>query len=320
MEQNSRPGAESGSADKKPLYKSPGFYIGIVIIAVVIIAGINWYNNSLKFINTDDAFVDADRLELGSKMMGRVVKLYRAEGDKVLKGELLAALDSTDIIARLNQADIMVQNTRLNIQLAKINLQKAELDFNRAKSQLENKVIPQAEFDNAQNRYESAEAQLKIVESKLTAAKAEIEVIKTQLANTKIFSSIKGVVAKKWAIEGEVVQPGQPIYSIYESDDLWVTAQLQETNINAISIGDSVEIDVDAYPDHIFKGRILKVGTNTAAQFSLIPPSNASGNFTKVTQRIPVKISIDNVSDNNTKYGLLPGMSVEVNIRIVKND
>lgn len=314
MEQSNN---ENSTKDlNKPLLKKPGFYFGLLIIIAVIVFGIKWYEGTLDYVTTDDAYIDGDRLELGSKVLGRIVKLNFDEGDSVKAGQLVAELDSTDIIARLNQTKMSLENARLNIVLSQVNLQKAELDFNRAKSQLQNKVIPQAEFDNAQNKYLAAQAELKIAQSKILSIESEIKVIETQLANTKIYSSLNGVVAKKWVLIGEVMQPGQPIYSIYQADDLWVTAQLEETKISALSIGESVNIDVDAYPDQTFTGKILKIGTNTAAQFSLIPPSNASGNFTKVTQRIPVKISIDNNSSSRLKYGLLPGMSVEVKVKV----
>jgi membrane fusion protein (multidrug efflux system) len=99
-------------------------------------------------------------------------------------------------------------------------------------------------------------------------------------------------------------------------DSVWVTANLEETRVAPLHLGDAVAIDVDAYPDDAFTGRIIQLGTNTAAQFSLIPPNNASGNFTKVTQRIPVKISIARVAKGSGRTPLLPGMSVEVSVKV----
>ena len=316
MENNT---VEKSNNRKKPLYKKVNFYLGLLIIAIVIIGGIKWYSGTLGFISTDDAFIDADRLELGAKILGRIVDLRFAEGDTVEAGMLVAELDSTDIIARLNQAKTALENAKVNVALSQVHLDKAQLDFNRASAQLSNKVIPQAEFDNAQNKLAASQAELKIALSKVTASQAEINVIQTQLDNTKIYTSLGGVIAKKWTLVGDIVQPGQPIYSIYNVKNIWVTAEIEETKIHALSLGDQVEIDVDAYPNHIFTGKIYQIGSNTAAQFALIPPSNASGNFTKVTQRIPVKITIQNDSDKPLKFGLLPGMSVEVKIKVADN-
>jgi membrane fusion protein (multidrug efflux system) len=117
---------------------------------------------------------------------------------------------------------------------------------------------------------------------------------------------------------GDVVQPGQPIFSIYDLQHLWVTANFEETKLASIRLNDPVEISVDAYPDSHFEGRVIQLGANTASQFSLIPPNNASGNFTKVTQRVPVKISIEDKesSSHSRSSQLLPGMSVEVKVKV----
>ena len=316
---NDNAGTADAPAERKPLYKKVSFYTGIIIIAVIVIAGIKWYQGTLAYVTSDDAYIDADRLELSSKVLNRISSLYFSEGDTVKAGQIMAELDSTDFIANLNRARAFLNSAEAGAELAKVNLEKAQLDFNRAEAQLKDNIIPKAEYDNAQKKLEAAKAELKIALSKIPTSKAEIKVIETNLTNTKIYSPINGVVAKKWVLPGDIIQPGMPIYSIYESKDLWVTAMLEETKIASLSLGDSVEIDVDAYPSHIFKGKILKIGTNTAAQFSLIPPSNASGNFTKVTQRIPVKISIGNESNQPLKFGLLPGMSVEVKIKVAHN-
>ena len=157
-------------------------------------------------------------------------------------------------------------------------------------------------------------AQLSISKSRINTVTAKLNVLTTELANTKIVAPMNGIVAKKWVLKGDVVQPGQPIFSVYDNVDLWVTANYEETKISRISLGDSVAISVDAFSDNQFYGKVIQLGTNTASQFSLIPPNNASGNFTKVTQRVPVKISIEQVNSSD-KVTLLPGMSVEVDIK-----
>ncbi len=128
---------------------------------------------------------------------------------------------------------------------------------------------------------------------------------------------MSGVVSKRWVLAGDVVQPGQSIFAIYNVKDIWVTANLEETSLSRLALGDMVDISVDTYPDLSFTGKVLRIGSNTASQFSLIPPNNASGNFTKVTQRVPVKISIDDpVSQNSQQPVLRPGMSVEVSVKV----
>ncbi len=307
--------------DSVPIYKKKSAWIGLILMVIVIAIGVYWFLGSLGSVSTDDAFVDGNRFNASSKILGRVVKIYIDERDSVKAGQLIAELDSTDLIAKLNQTKAVLNNAKVSIELAKVNIEKAQIDFNRAASQYKDNIIPKAEYDNAQKKLEAAEAEFKIGQSRIGTAQADLNLIEANLENTKLYSALSGVVAKKWILEGDVIQPGQPICTIYDLKNIWVTAQLEETKIHDIQLNDEVEITVDAYPDHKFFGRVYQIGTNTAAQFSLIPPSNASGNFTKVTQRIPVKTSIQTEGGNNTlKFGLLPGMSVEVKIKEKRND
>lgn len=289
---------------------------------LVLIAGAAfwfWYRGQLGFVSTDDAFIDGNKLSLASKMLGRIMVLYADEGDKVTAGQLLVRLDSTDLIAQRDQALINLKLAKDDIQLAQVNLDKTQQDFERAKQQYQVKIIPTEQYEHSQNALNAAQAEYKIAQTKVGSADAQLNVINTQLNNTTIYSPMDGVVAKRWAFQGDVVQPGQPIFTIYDLDSLWVTADLQETDLAAIRQGQDVQINVDSYPDRNFEGNVLQIGTNTASQFALIPPSNAAGNFTKVTQRIPVKITIRQSTDPENKHSgpvLLPGMSVEIKIKV----
>ena len=304
---------KSGSIFKQKRIWIPFF----IIIAAGVIFWF-WYKGQLGFVSTDDAFIDGDKLSLASKMLGRVTALYADEGDNVQKGELLVRLDSTDLIAQRDQAVNALKLANDNIQLAKVNLNKAEQDFQRAKQQFEGNIIPKEQYEHSQSALEAAKAEFNIANTKIGTAKAQLNVINTQLNNTEIYSPMSGVVAKRWVLKGDVVQPGQPILSIYNLDSIWVTADFQETDLAAIKEGADVEIDVDSYPDHKFDGNVLQIGSNTASQFALIPPSNAAGNFTKITQRIPIKISIHPENVSKKDFRLLPGMSVEVKIKAAK--
>lgn len=298
-----------------PIYKKKSAWIGLLLIFIVIAIGVYWFVLNLGSVSTDDAFIDGNKLNVSPKILGRVVKLYVDERDTVKAGQLVAELDSTDLIARLNQTKAVLKNSWVSISLSKVNLEKAEIDFDRVNAQYKDNVIPKIEFDNSLKKLEAAKAEFNISQSRVTIAQSDLKVIEANLENTKLYSSINGVVAKRWILAGEVLQPGQPIFTIYDLSNIWVTAQLEETKLSDIQLGDSVEISVDAYPDLKFSGNVFEIGTSTAAQFSLIPPSNASGNFTKVTQRVPVKISIKpENADALLKFGLLPGMSVEVKI------
>ena len=115
---------------------------------------------------------------------------------------------------------------------------------------------------------------------------------------------------------GDVVQPGQSVYTVTNNDKLWVAVYLEETKIAGVHTGQQTNFTIDAFPGVDFTGKVYSIGSNTASQFSLIPPNNASGNFTKVTQRVPLKVSIDGVLEGGdlSNYNVLAGMSAVVKI------
>jgi membrane fusion protein (multidrug efflux system) len=220
------------------LLKQKRIWIPFFIILTAGIVFWFWYKAQLGYASTDDAFIDGNKLSLASKMLGRITVLYADEGSKVTRGELLVRLDSTDLIAQRDQAVNSLKLSKDNIQLAKVNLDKATQDFQRAKQQYEGKIIPKEQYDHAQSSLDAAEAEFNIAKTKIGTANAQLNVINTQLQNTMIYSPMDGVVAKRWVIQGDVVQPGQPIFSIYNLDSLWVTADLQETDLASIKEGD----------------------------------------------------------------------------------
>jgi membrane fusion protein (multidrug efflux system) len=136
------------------------------------------------------------------------------------------------------------------------------------------------------------------------------------LNNTKLYAPFDGVIAKRWLLAGDIVQPGQSVFSLTGKSLRWVIIYLEETKLAAVHLNQTAKFTIDAFGDRVFHGKVFSVGASTASQFSLIPANNASGNFTKVTQRIPVKISIDR-DDNGSdisKLAILPGMSAVVKI------
>jgi membrane fusion protein, multidrug efflux system len=209
-----------------------------------------------------------------------------------------------------------LEYARQNVPLAGINLQRAHDDFERASLQIKDKVITREQFDHTRKALEIASAQNDVALSQVKASQAQLDVIQAQLKNTQILAPISGIVAKKWVMPGDIVQAGQPIFTIYDLKNVWITANFEETKIASIYPGAPVRISVDAYPGRDYEGKVLMIGSAAASQFSLIPPNNASGNFTKITQRIPVKISLINYDPKNILglRRLLPGMSVVVKV------
>jgi membrane fusion protein (multidrug efflux system) len=309
------------SINDVPIYRKKRVLIPFFIILLAAIGGIYWYIGQLGYVSTDDAFIDGNKLSISSKILGRITQLNVDEGDTVKQGQLLVQLDDTDLKAKEDQAKALLDLANESITLAKVNLQKALDDFNRAEKQYKDKIIPKEQYDHKQKAYEAAKAEYNIDITKIGTAKAQLNVIKTDLNNTKIFAPMNGVVAKRWVLPGDVVSPGEPIFTIYNLKNVWVEADLEETKLASIHLGDKAEISVDTYPDLKFEGEIFQIGSSTASQFSLIPPANAAGNFTKITQRVPVKISIRQVKvkgeeDPQNGISLLPGMSVEISVKV----
>ncbi len=333
--------------------KSPGSSIGRkiraytllgLVIAAVVVTGWYYYRQYTKYYSTDDAYIDSDRVSVSSKILGRIILTHADEGDTIRMGQLLVDLDSSDLVsqrvqaaaardqavASVTQATAKYELDQKNTRVQEINVEKAKEDLDRATIQFEGKVITKEQYDHMSKSYQAAVAQMDASRAQLAVSKSQIEsasltiktataqigTIETSLRNTRIYSPSGGRVAKRWLLPGDVVQPGQSVFTITKDSLLWVTAFYEETKMGGIHDRQQAEFTVDAFPGKIFYGKVFNIGTNTAAQFSLIPPNNASGNFTKVTQRIPVKISIDRPGSNDTSIlrRLVSGMSVVVKI------
>ena len=318
-------------------------FLGLVVISVILV-GWYWYSQYTKYYSTDDAYIDADRVSVSSKILGRIICIHANESDTVFMGQLLVELDSSDLVAQRVQAIAMREQAiasvtqagakyeldEKNMKVQEINVEKAKEDLDRATIQYDGKVIAKEQFDHIKKAWQASVAQLEAARAQLTVSKSQIEsatltiktasaqigTIETSLCNTRISSPAGGRIAKRWLLPGDVVQPGQSVFTITKDSLLWVSAYYEETKVAGIREKQQAEFTVDAFPGVKFLGKVYEIGTNTAAQFSLIPPNNASGNFTKVTQRIPVKISIDHCDSQDTTvmHRLVSGMSVVIKI------
>jgi membrane fusion protein (multidrug efflux system) len=320
-------------------------YIPLALVITIVLAGCwYWYRDYASYITTDDAHVDADNVSVSSKILGRISAIYVSEGDMVQEGNILALLDSTDLIAQRNQAvalrsqamanlsqtRVKYESDQKGIRILEINLERAADDLARAQKQSEGGVITAEQFSHINSGYETAVAQLDAAKTQLQVSRsmissaqaaaetseAQIKVLDAQLKNTRLYAPADGIISRRWLMPGDVVQPSQSVFTMTISKNLWVVAFLEETKISEVYLGQKVKFTIDAFPGVRFNGKVFLIGSTTASVFSLIPANNASGNFTKVTQRIPVRISIDN-SDNNadlSSFNILSGMSVVAKI------
>jgi membrane fusion protein (multidrug efflux system) len=325
--------------------KSGKVYIPMILVFLLVLGGgIYWYIDYSKYIKTDDAKVESDNVAVSPKMLGRIAELFAEEGDVVKKGQLVAVLDSSNMVSQKNQtiaakmlaeasvlqAQAKYQYDLKNNKVLEVLLSKTKEDYDRAKVQFDGNVITQEQYDHAKKALETAQAQLEAARSlanvssaqiqssqaAVESAQAQINLISTQLNNAKLFAPSDGVIGKRWLMPGDIAQPGQSIVTIVNDNKLWISIFLEETKLENLHVGQAVIFTLDTYSGATFTGKILTLGSNTAAQFSLIPASNASGNFTKVTQRVQLKISIDGVAEGKKleDYRILSGMSAVVKI------
>jgi membrane fusion protein (multidrug efflux system) len=301
-----------------PLYRKKRVLIPFVVFILAVAFGAwYWYQNLRNFVSTDDAYLDADRVSVSTKVLGRIVQIAADEGSAVKKGDVLARLDDTDLRAQMEQAKANLGLAQVSLPLSKVNLDRATEDYDRADVQIKGAVITQEQYSHAQKTLDAARAEYAIAQSRVGVAKSQLGVVEAQLQNMTLAAPFDGVVAKRWLLEGDVVQPGQPIFTIYDIHRIWVTVNLEETKLEKVKLQNDVEVNVDTYPGRVFRAKVGLIGDYTAAQFSLIPPNNASGNFTKITQRVPLRIYLDELTPEvRNKFPLRPGMSAEVKIRV----
>jgi membrane fusion protein (multidrug efflux system) len=295
--------------EKKKIY----IIIGLVIIA--LIGTVWWWRIYVyPYESTDDASIDGIEISVSPEQSGRIVQLLVDEGDHVKTGDLLFILDDQVLQAQREEVRAMVAKANDDVNLQKVKTELAWQDFRRAKREYEDAVISPEAMDHATKELEAQRAQLQAMYSQVVVQEAHLKMIETQISKCAIYASCDGVIGKRWHFPGDVVSQGQTVFTLFDLKDVWITANLEETKVAAVHFNDLVKIRVDAYPRLEFEGNVEIIGAGAASQFSLIPPNNASGNFTKVTQRVPIRISLKPPYSGDTLY-LRPGMSVEIKIK-----
>ena len=287
-----------------------------LVVAVIIAVGAGgaaryWLTQVRGFESTDNAAIDGRGVVVSAKSLGRIAVLAVDEGDRVAAGQVLVRLDDSDLRAQEALAASGIVCAERGAALARVNLERAAADFDRAARLYAQRNISQEQAEHARSAAAAAEAQLGVVLAQVDSARAALGVVEAQLRNAVLTSPVAGVVARRWVSAGEVVQAAQAILTVYDLDNVWVSANFEETKLSRLRVGAPVAIVVDAHPGVRVQGKVVSIGSATAAQFSLIPSGNAAGNFTKITQRIPVKISVER---GGSGAALLPGMSVTVRV------
>lgn len=237
--------------------------------------------------------------------------------------------------AQLRGAESQRQVVGAQIEAVRAQVAKAAADLARMKELVGKQIVSRQQLDAAQSAYDQAAASLQAVErqarsadaqmsgaeagakladARLAAAHASLENARLQLAYTNVESPLTGVVSRKQVEVGQLVAPGQPLLTVVDAARTWVTANFKETQLADVRVGQPVSLEIDSYPDCDAEGKVESVGAATGARFALLPPDNSTGNFTKVVQRIPVRIAVDTGCGDGRP--LRPGMSVVAHVKV----
>jgi membrane fusion protein, multidrug efflux system len=226
-----------------------------------------------------------------------------------------------------------IATTQANIETANVHVWKANQDYNRYEKMLADKSVTAQQFDAIKADKQIADAQVEVTKKQQEAAltqadasaqqvmvaeanvkqkQADLEYAQLQLSYTTITAVVSGQVSKKTIQKGQFVQAGQNLFNIVKADDLWVVANFKETQLAKMEIGQKVDVKIDAFKNQELTGEVNSFAGATGAKYSLLPPDNATGNFVKVIQRVPVKIKLN--ADKAIIHKLRPGMSVSVTV------
>lgn len=340
-------------ATVKPTSKRKRSFL-ILFIAILLIGGgwFAYYELYAKFVEeTDDAYVSGNLITLSPQISGTVTKVVPDEGDYVEKGQVLVELDSNDTQIALQNAEAKLaskvrevrsmyaaaDNFKAKVESSKVAYRQALNDYNRRKHLVERGAISKEDLVHYQDSVESAKSQLEAAEQSLemTVALVDNTVLKTHpgvksavaelrksyLDNirTKIVAPVSGYVAKRAVQLGGQVQPGSQLMAIVPLNEVWVDANFKESQMKDMRIGQPVTLTSDLYGDEVeYKGEIESLGIGTGSAFSLLPAQNASGNWIKIVQRLPVKIRLE--AQNQDKYPLRIGLSMLAKVDIKDTD
>jgi membrane fusion protein (multidrug efflux system) len=342
QDQEQGPKGIKGAFQKHPVAMT----VCLGLIAIGIIAGIAWYLHARHYESTDDAFIDSRPVLVSPEITGSITSVDVTDNQIVKKGHLLATIDTRNYKAALDQADAQVRQneaTAKNVD-AQIAAQKAQIEqasqqvtqaqaalkfstdeniryqdlvqkgagtVQRAQQASSDFAAKQAALDAANAAKLAAERQIDVLNAQKIAAAAQLDQARAQrdraaadLQRTELHATVDGRVTKLTAAVGALAMPGQSVMVVVPLD-IWVTANFKESQLALMRVGQPVDIEIDAF-GRTFPGHVNSVQAGSGTAFSLLPAENATGNYVKVVQRVPVKITFDQRPD----VELGPGMSV----------
>ena len=335
---------------KKILY----WAIGLAVVAVLIVAGVLYWLEARRYASTDDAYVQAYISQIAPQVDGRVIELAVGDFEHVKQGQVLLKLDPRDwqvkldsaraqqaqaaaqlaqAQAGLTQQQAAVDQATANVRVAQADLGQAQLDQARYRA-VNPQAVSRQQVDTANATTTSAAAKVDANRQAVLAARANVEAQRAmieaaqaslkaaevavanaalQLSYTTVTAPRDGQAAKRTVNLGDYVKAGQSLMAVV-GDDRWVIANYKETDLAGMSVGQRATVAVDACPGHEIGGRIDSFQPGSGSVFSALPPENATGNFVKVVQRVPVKITL--ATADAARCRLSPGLSVVPSVKL----
>ena len=316
------------------------------IVPLLVIGGGLFYWQSLQGkVSTDNAYVQQDKVAVSAEVGGQIVTVAVREGQQVKAGDLLFTVDPEPYRIQIAQADAAIATAQANatalansselsgadIAAAREDIGFAEATFERQRALWARGFTTKAGYDAAQHQVAQAREELRLAQAKgveararlatgaqvpgvlpaIAAAQAQRRAAELNLARTEVRAPMGGRITQAdRLLKGQQIVSGLPVVTIVANSQSYVEANFKETELAEMHVGEAAQIEFDAYPDVKLKGHVASIGAGTGSEFSVLPAQNATGNWVKVTQRVPVRIAIDQASPRQ----LIAGISSHVTV------
>jgi membrane fusion protein (multidrug efflux system) len=278
--------------------------LALLVAAAALVSGSYWILIGSKHVSTDNAYVAADIAQVSARSAGTVKDVLVTDTQNVKAGDVLVILDDSD-------ANITLKQAEANAARADAEFDRAQTNLNRRSKLSTSGFVSTEELNNFENSYKVAKANADL-------AKASLEQAQLELQRTVIRAPIDGIVAKREVQLGQRIAPGSHLLSIVPVSQVYVNANFKEVQLVKVKVGQPVELHADLYGSKVtYHGKVVGVSGGTGSSFAILPAQNATGNWIKVVQRLPVRIELD--KKNLAQYPLRVGLSMHADINIGKH-
>ena len=322
--------ADKAAAGPRPVRRRRWLrpFLLVVVPVIAVLAGLWWWAMSGRYVSTENAYVKADIVAVAPLVDGRVTEVLVLDNQHVEAGDLLFQIDPEPFRIELDMAEARLLEVGNEIESKRAEFRQVAAEIEEARERVEffdsqarrqrqlqeRGIAAQAQLDEAEMELMSSRQRVSALQEKLRTVLAELggdpesaaelhpayraaeaarNMAALELSYTELRAPVSGIVSRMRLQRGEWVEGGEPAFSIIDPSTIYVEANLKETQLEHVHLGQRVEIEVDAYPNHVWRGKVQSISPATGAEFAVIPPQNATGNWVKVVQRLPVRIRVE---------------------------